>query len=87
MSGETCPHCAANLRGELIPPSEYDEPGAPQRYYSLAIGCEHRGLYDGTLYFMCRFCGGTWHRFPPGTTQHAKAAACGVPHPPTEPVA
>lgn len=30
---------------------------------SNAIGVEVRGIYDGILYWICKECGGAFHRF------------------------
>lgn len=70
---EFCPHCHSSLKGEPIPQRELDrdrawraERGLPpsgETHYSLAIGAVVPGVYDGTLYWQCPFCGGVWHRF------------------------
>lgn len=58
----TCPRCHAQL--------DYEEDG-----YRLShiVGVEIRGVYDGVLFWQCPFCNGRWHRWKPGTRQHARA--------------
>ena len=46
----TCPHCSFDLRSEQGPP------------FSVAIGVEVRGLYDGVAYYECPSCSGNWSR-------------------------
>jgi hypothetical protein len=57
-----CPHCGADLNGDLIPESaRYWGSGT---HYGREIGIEVRGVYDGVLFWQCPDCGGKWHRFP-----------------------
>lgn len=37
------------------------------------VGVEVRGVYDGVLYWECKGCGGTAHRFPQSDRLYAKA--------------
>lgn len=57
-----CPHCGANLDGELIPASGQYWGG--RKHYGREIGIEVRGVYDGVLFWQCPDCEGRWHRFP-----------------------
>lgn len=59
-----CPHCGAGQRRE--------------DGYLHTVGVVVRGGYDGTLYWMCPFCDGTWHRWAQGTPQYALAFKLGV---------
>lgn len=60
---DRCPHCGENLAYKV-----------GSRTFSRAISHEHQGVYDGVLYWSCPFCGGHWHRFPPGDSRHGRAA-------------
>lgn len=66
---QTCPHCTANLIGELA--SDYY--GKPY-YPRLAFGHEEPGIYDGILYWSCPFCRGTWHQFDKSYGRRYQAA-------------
>lgn len=62
MTLQHCPHCNVSLQGDPIPESH-------RQWYSgthwrREIGIEVQGVYDGVLYYECRNCSGTWHRFP-----------------------
>jgi hypothetical protein len=61
MKERHCPHCAADLYGEVIP-GHADENGNEQRY-RRALGIEIPGVYDGTLFYACPDCHETWHRW------------------------
>ena len=39
-----------------------------------AHAVEIQGVYDGTLYWECPDCGGTWHRWSPQHRLHTLAA-------------
>jgi hypothetical protein len=58
---DNCPHCNADLLGEVIP--EHIQPGG--HHYRRSLGIEIRGVYDGVLFFACPDCHGTWHRWKP----------------------
>jgi hypothetical protein len=55
----TCPHCGADLLGDVIP--ERIVPGGLRYHRALAI--EIRGVYDGVLFDACPDCHQTWHRW------------------------
>jgi len=75
MDEDRCPHCNSDLRAGEIPVAylregmygEWKE-GDPPRYFSRKIMVEIRGVYDGGLFFRCPDCGGTWHRWPEGSS-------------------
>lgn len=52
-----CPECGGGQGDEI--------PGRPGEYYSKVVMVEIRGVYDGGLFYMCPFCGHTWHRWKP----------------------
>lgn len=49
---------------------DYEQNG---KQYSHGIGVVIRGVYDGTLFWECPFCGGRWHRFGEGDPLRARA--------------
>lgn len=54
-----CPHCKVSLLGDLIPDEHLG--GYPKgTHYKLEIGVEDPMIYDGTLFYRCPFCEGTW---------------------------
>lgn len=72
---ETCPLCAADLRGAPIP-QEYLDRGlysSGSTHYSRIIGHEVSGVYDGVLFWSCPDCGGAWHRWPEKSRTRAAA--------------
>jgi hypothetical protein len=77
---EFCPHCAADQRDGPISQEQLERglygpwDGIAKRYYYSTIGVELSRYYDGILYWMCAYCGGTWQRWPEGTYQHRIAA-------------
>jgi hypothetical protein len=56
-----CPHCGADLFGEVIP--EHIRPAGCGHRYHRGLGIEIRGVYDGVLFYACPDCHGTWHRW------------------------
>ena len=70
---DPCPHCGADLCGPAIP-EESKKWYGEYTNFSRVIGIEHSEIYDGTLYYRCPDCGGTWHRFSEGRPLHAEAA-------------
>jgi len=60
---EVCPHCGADLLGEPVP-ERFQHPGVGTRY-ARGLAIEIRGVYDGSLFYACPDCWGTWHRFDP----------------------
>lgn len=62
MTPEECPHCKKSFQGTEIPDEYRSRHGGT--HYSLIIGVELRGVYDGTAYWQCPFCGWAFHRFP-----------------------
>jgi hypothetical protein len=58
---DNCPHCGADLFGDVIP--EHIQPGGHR--YQHSLGIEIRGVYDGVLFYACPYCYGTWHRWKP----------------------
>lgn len=69
---DTCPHCSADLTGAPIPPESLKY-YASHTHFSRKIGIQIQGVYDGSLFWMCPDCEGTWHRWPGGTYQHERA--------------
>jgi hypothetical protein len=59
-----CPHCDADLAYEVN-----------GRAYSLAVGVEVPGLYDGVAFWTHQIndCGMAWHRWIPGHSINVKA--------------
>lgn len=80
MIASFCPHCRADQRDGEIPPEHLERgsygpwDGIEKRYFYSTIGVELREYYDGILYWMCPFCGGTWQRWSEGTFQYRVAA-------------
>ena len=71
---DVCPHCGASMQGEPIPQDLLDRGGyGTATHWQRRIGVEVQGAYDGILYWQCPDCGGTWHRWPEGAYQHARA--------------
>ena len=73
-----CPHCDADQQGGLIPEQARAYYGG-ETHFSRSIMVEMPGVYDGGLYWECPDCGGTWHRWEPGTHLHAVASRMGAP--------
>ncbi len=59
----SCPHCKADLL--------YERDG---KTYSHVTGVEISTIFDGILFWLCPRCMGVWHRFPPASELHARAA-------------
>jgi hypothetical protein len=60
-----CPRCLTSWQGSAIP-QEYIDKGyyAPgSTHYSLLIGVEIQGVYDGVIYFCCPHCKTNFPRF------------------------
>lgn len=68
MEIEQCPTCYTSLIGSVIPNTD------PPEHYSLWLGVEVRGVYDGVLYWECPYCQARFHRFREGTDLWRKAA-------------
>ena len=64
MSGDNCPSCGVDLRGEPIPQEYLDAGyyGPSTTHYRRNIGVEVPGVYDGVLYWQCPDCGRAWVR-------------------------
>jgi hypothetical protein len=59
--------CYSNLVGIAIPDTD------PVEHYTLLVGIEVRGVYDGVLFWECPFCDARINRFHPGTDLWLKA--------------
>jgi hypothetical protein len=58
---DTCPHCGLSQQGDEIPEARRGADGAD--HLSLTVDVRIGAIYDGTLFYACSLCGGTWHRF------------------------
>lgn len=65
MKNTMCPHCSADLLGEVIPEHirEHD-PSCGERYHR-ALEIEIQGVHDGVLFTACPECYRTWHHWDP----------------------
>lgn len=52
---QSCPSCLSNLKGKPIPEKDRDNYGG-KTHFSLIIGKEYIGKYDGVWEWMCPFC-------------------------------
>lgn len=76
---DNCPHCGFNLVGDLIADMLGEKVaiecyGGADQHWRKEVGVEVSGVYDGTLYYQCPECDGTWQRWAPGSGLHEKAA-------------
>lgn len=68
MTPDYCPHCGASLQGEPIP-QEYIDAGyyaEGTTHYSVVVGHEVSGVYDGVLFWVDPACGMAWSRWTGG---------------------
>ena len=72
MTLDHCPHCQVSLQGDPIP-EEHRKWYGTSTHYRKEIGIEIMGVYDGVLFWKCKDCGGTWHRWPEGHDLRARA--------------
>lgn len=63
---EHCPKCGKDLATEV-------EEDGQMKMGSRIIGVEIRGVYDGTLYWLCPDCDIAFHRWPDGHPFHVRA--------------
>jgi len=69
---DTCPECAQSWRGEPIPQEYWGSYCDGVTYYSLLIGVQIRGVYDGVCYWECPHCEVRFHRFSEDDELRAK---------------
>lgn len=69
---DTCPECSQSWRGMPVPDSYITSYCDGVQYYSLLMGVEIRGVYDGVCFWQCPHCEARFHRFPEGDTLRAK---------------
>lgn len=72
MTLDHCPHCQVSLQGDPIPEESRKWYGT-STHWRKEIGIEVMGVYDGVLYWQCKDCGGTWHRWPEDHYLRARA--------------
>lgn len=75
---DSCPHCGFDLNGDLIADKLGIETaiecyGGADKRWRNEIGVEVPEVYDGTLYYQCPKCDGTWHRWSPESGFQGKA--------------
>lgn len=56
-----CPHCGANLLGEIVTSLDWELQTPTYRQLRREVGVEIPEVYDGVLYYYCPDCGGAWH--------------------------
>lgn len=66
-----CPECLTSWQGEEIPPEHRGTSGLT--HYSLLIGVEVLGGYDGISYWRCPHCAAEWNRWTGALVQAGNA--------------
>ena len=75
---DACPYCGFGLNGDLIADKLGEKVaiecyGGKDQRWRNEIGVEVSEVYDGTLYYQCPQCSGTWHRWSPESGFQEKA--------------